>query len=84
MKTIEQYAQMLRRRDIKCKKGQPMLGFTEPKSHRCNWTIMHSTYEKLREESQKLGISPSSLIDLILMKRYQFPHLFDDGEKEKS
>lgn len=81
---MKQYAEKLRRRDIKCKKGQPMLGFSEPKSHRCNWTIMASTYEKLREEAEKKSISASTLIDLILIDRYQLSHLLDDWEKEKS
>lgn len=80
MKTIEQYAQMLRRRAIKCKKGQPMLNFIEGKSKRCNWTIMPSSYQKLLEEARQLDISASTLIDLILMDRYRLFHLI---KKEK-
>lgn len=84
MKSMKKYVEKLGRPKIKCKKGQPMLGFTEPKSHRCNWTIMHSTYEKLREESQKLGISMSTCIDLLLVERYGLDHLINSREKEKS
>jgi hypothetical protein len=79
-KEIKEYAEMLRRRAIKCKKGQPMLNFIEPKNHRCNWTIMPSSYEKLLEEAKQLHISVSTLIDLILMDRYELSHLI---KKEK-
>lgn len=89
MKIINKYLEQLRRRKIKCQKGQPMLGFTEPKSHRCNWTIMISTFKKLKEEAQEKGLSISTLIDFILIERYKLFHLVvidgvDQGTKEKS
>ncbi|MBL1211701.1 hypothetical protein [Geminocystis sp. GBBB08] len=84
MKTIKEYAQMLRRRAIKCKKGQPMLNFIEGKTKRCNWTILPSNYQKLLEEAKQLDISASTLIDLILMDRYRLSHLIKiKKEKEK-
>lgn len=83
MKTIKEYAEMLRRRAIKCKKGQPMLNFIEGKSKRCNWTIMPSSYQKLLEEAKQLDISVSNLIDLILMDRYELSHLIkNEGETD--
>ncbi|NCQ43257.1 MAG: hypothetical protein GW795_15640 [Cyanobacteria bacterium] len=81
MKSIKEYAEILRRRTIKCKKGQPMLNFVEAKSKRCNWTIMPSNYQKLLEEAKQLDISASTLIDLILMDRYGHSHLIKKDKK---
>ncbi|MGI0480561.1 hypothetical protein ACN4EE_07200 [Geminocystis sp. CENA526] len=75
MKTIKEYAEMLRRRAIKCKKGQPMLNFIEGKTKRCNWKILPTNYQTLLEEARQLEISASNLIDLILMERYGHFHL---------
>ncbi|BAQ60476.1 hypothetical protein GM3708_882 [Geminocystis sp. NIES-3708] len=47
-------------------------------------TKPYSSYQKLLEEARQLDISVSTLIDLILMDRYQLSHLFHDEEKEKS
>lgn len=85
MKNLIEIIEILKkRRSIKCKKGQPMLGFTEPKSKDCHWTIMTSTYLKVLEEAKQLGISVSTLIELILIERYQLFHLIDEAKKEKS
>ncbi|BAQ67143.1 hypothetical protein [Geminocystis sp. NIES-3709] len=84
MKSIEQQAEILQRRAIKCKKGQPMLNFIEGKTKRCNWTILPSNYQKLLEEAKQLNISASTLIDLILMDRYGLSHLIKNEGKTDS
>ncbi len=70
------------RKKTKSKKGSAMI-FSEPKTKRCNWFITESSHQQLSAEAERLGLKPATLIELILINRYQLNQLIPDEQKQK-